>query len=126
MLSHNVKHQDDEDAGPPAHHASVQALVHAAERVWRHLSFAGQQQCDVGDSQCVEALGVQSPAVCQEYAVHHRTAAGAQAGRAAVRRGLDDVPALLQSLFTLIQDPAGTVHPSDCETQMANMRASQR
>lgn len=121
-----MEHQDDEDAGPLTHHAGVQVLVHTAERVWRHLSFARQQQCDVGDSQRVEALGVQSPAVCQKYAVRPWTAAGAQAGRAAVWRGLDDVPALLQSLFTLIQDPAGTVHMSDCETKMANMRASQR
>lgn len=90
-----------------AHHAGVEVLVHAAERVRRHLSLAGQQQCDVGDAQRVQALRVRRPAVRQEDAVSCRGAAGTEAGRAAVRCGLDDVPALLQLLLPLIQDPVG-------------------
>lgn len=94
---------------PAAHHAGVEVLVDAAEGVWGDLSFAGQQQGDVGDAQRVEALRVQSPPVRQEHPVGRRGAAGAQAGRAAVGRRLDDVPALLQLLLPLIQNPAGTV-----------------
>lgn len=96
-----------------AHHAGVEVLVDAAERVRGHLSFAGQQQGDVGDTQRVEALRVQSPPVHQEDPVSRRAAACAEAGRAAVGRGIDDVPALLQLLLPLIQNPAGTVYTSD-------------
>lgn len=90
------------------HHASVQVLVHATEGVRCHLALAGQQQCDVGDAQRVEGLRVQRPAVGQEDPVGGGGAAGAEAGGAAVGRGLDDVPALLQLLLPFIQDPEDT------------------
>lgn len=88
-----------------AHHAGVEVLLHATERVGGHLPFAGEQQGDVGDAQRVKTLRFRSPSVRQENPVSRGSAAGAQVGRAAVRSRLDDVPARFQLLLPLIQDP---------------------
>lgn len=104
--------QENERTGkksPGAHHAGVEVLVHSAEGVRGDLSLAGQQQADVRDAQHVEALRVESPSVRQEHPVSRGGATRAQAGRAAVGRRLDDVPALLQLVLPLIQNPAGTL-----------------
>lgn len=71
-----------------------------------HFSLAGQQEADISDAQGVETLCVQSTAVGQEHAVSRRTSTRGQTSRAAVGRGLDDVPILFQLLFTLIKNPA--------------------
>lgn len=41
-----------------SHHASIEVLVNSAKGVWCRLSLAGQQQANVGDAQCVDALPV--------------------------------------------------------------------
>lgn len=73
----------------------------------RHLPFAGHEQRDVGDAQRVQGLRVGCPAVREERAVSGG-AARAQAGRAAVRRVVDHLPARLGGILALIKNSTGT------------------
>lgn len=89
---------------PPSHHAAVEILLHLAEGVRRHLPFARQDDADVGDGQGGVRLALRRPAVRD---VDPLGGVAADVGRAAGRRGLDELAARHQALLPLVQHAEG-------------------
>lgn len=82
------------------YHAVIQILVHLAEGVWRSLSFAGDDDADVCDSQGVLAHVLGGPAVGDVHPLWR--GAAADVGKPPVRGALNDFTALLDSFFPII------------------------
>lgn len=84
------------------HHATVQVLLHLAEGVRWRLALAGDDDADVRHRQRVLRLDRWRSTEGDEDALRGGRAV-VDVGAAAVRRGLDDLAALDQTVFTLIQ-----------------------
>lgn len=83
-----------------SHHAAVEILLHLAEGVRGGLSFARDDDADVGDGQGSVWLALGCPAVGDVDALG---GIAADVGWTTRGCGLDEVAALLQSLLPLIQ-----------------------
>lgn len=84
------------------HHATVQVLLHLAEGVRWRLALAGDDDTDVRHRQGILRLDRRCSTEGDEDALRGGRAV-VDIGTAAVRRGLDDLAALDQTVFTLIQ-----------------------
>lgn len=84
------------------HHATVQVPVHFAEGVWRCLALAGDDHADVRHCQGILRLDRRGSAQSDEDALRVGGAV-VDVGAASVRRGLDDLAALDQTVLALIQ-----------------------
>lgn len=84
------------------YHATVEVLVHLAKGMRWRLALAGDDDADVRHCQGVLRLDGRRSAKGDEDALRGGGAV-VDVGAAAVRRGLDDLAALDQTLFTLIQ-----------------------
>lgn len=94
ILSH-VKHQNIQAPNIPSiesYHTAVQILLHLAEGVWRSLSFAWNNDADVGDGQSSVRLALRCPPVGDIDALG---GVSADVGRATRGGCLDKVAALL-------------------------------
>lgn len=86
----------------PPYHATVEVLVHLAKGVRRYLAFTRDNDADVRHCEGVLRLDGRRSAQGDEDALRGGGAV-VDVGAAAVRRGLDDLAAMDQTLLTLIQ-----------------------
>lgn len=86
----------------PTYHATVEVLVHLTEGVRRRLPLAGDDDADVRHRQGVLRLDGLRSAERDEDALRDGGAV-VDVGAAAVRRGLDDLAALNQTLLAVVQ-----------------------
>lgn len=87
------------------HHATVQVPVHFTEGVRRSLPLAGDDHADVRHRQGILRLDRRGSTESDEDALRGGGAV-VDVGTAAVRRGLDDLAALDQTVLAIIQDSA--------------------
>lgn len=86
------------------YHATVEVLVHFTEGVRGDFALAGDDDANVRHRQGVLGLDGRRSAEGDEDALRGGRAV-VDVGAAAVRRGLDDLAALDQTLLAFVQDP---------------------
>lgn len=87
-----------------SHHAAVEIPLHLAEGVGGHLSFARDNDADIGDGEGGVWLTLWRPAIGDVDSLRR---VAADVGRAAGGCALDEVASLLQPLLPLIQYAGG-------------------